>query len=97
MSANIDIIEKIKENILIIPLEAVKTEQGKTYVLMSDGNGKKPRNHTIEIGISDEKNVEVVSGLNENDFIMVKKYVYKSKGDMPGSPFMPFRSLLEIH
>lgn len=76
MSANIDIIEKIKDNILIIPLEAVKTEQGKTYVLISDDKGKKTRTHPIEIGISDGKHVEVVSGLNEHDTIMVKTYVY---------------------
>lgn len=91
MSATIDIIEKIKDNILIIPLEAVNTEQGKTYVLIRDGKGKKTRTHPIEIGISDGKHVEVVSGLNEHDTIMVKAYVYKPKGDMPGSPFMPSR------
>lgn len=91
MSANIDIIEKIKDDILIIPLDAVRTEKGKTYVLVSDGKGKKARKNSIETGISDEKNVEVVSGLNENDAVMVKSYVYNPRGNMHGSPFMPSR------
>jgi macrolide-specific efflux system membrane fusion protein len=74
MSANIDIIETYKTNILVIPLEVlIKTPSG-VYVFVED---KKNKNQIlkkqIKIGISDEKNVEVISGLDINDIIILKK------------------------
>lgn len=92
MSASVDIMEASKENVLVIPLETVeRTEEG-AFILLSRDGDKKPVKHRIELGISDEQNVEVISGLEPKDKIIVKTKKYlPSKGSRSGrSPFMPF-------
>lgn len=90
MSASVDIINKSKDSILIIPLEAVDQTKDGAFVLL--GNPAKPTRQKIELGISDEENVEVVSGLNQDDKIIVKTQKYQpSKGNNSGgSPLLPF-------
>lgn len=92
MSANVDIIEKSKDNILIVPLEAVAQEKEGNFVLLSHGQDKKPIRQRIELGISDDKNVEVVSGLKPDDKISIinQRYLPSQNNKSGGSPFMPF-------
>jgi macrolide-specific efflux system membrane fusion protein len=93
MSANFDIIEQRKENILTIPLEAVKQDQEGSFVFISQGNGEKPVKRRVQLGIADDKNVEVVSGLEATDKIVIATQAYQpSKDQGSGSnPFMPSR------
>ena len=65
MSATIDIIEESKENILLIPLEAVKRDAEGSFVLVSRGSRTKPVHQRVELGIADEKNIEVLAGLQK--------------------------------
>jgi macrolide-specific efflux system membrane fusion protein len=92
MSANIDIIEQSKENILTIPLEALKmrNEDG-GLVLMDQGNGKKPIPRRIQLGISDDKNVEVTMGLETSDKIIIETQNYQppKEKEEGSNPFMP--------
>ena len=91
MSANVDIIEKNKENILLIPLEAVSRDKEDSFVLLSAGEGKKPFKRMVELGISDEKNVEVISGIEPKDkiLIMTQRYLPSGNSRPSGNPFMP--------
>ncbi|MFA5147004.1 MAG: efflux RND transporter periplasmic adaptor subunit [Candidatus Omnitrophota bacterium] len=93
MSATVNIAEKTKENALLIPLEAVKRNNEGPYVLISRGAGRAPEERKIELGISDEKNAEVVSGLSEQDTILVKgqKYVLPTAPAAGTNPLMPSR------
>jgi macrolide-specific efflux system membrane fusion protein len=92
MSANIDIIEQSKEDILLIPIEALKMrdEEG-GLVLIDEGNGKKPIPRRLQLGISDDKNIEVIAGLDPQDKIIVETQTYiPLTGKEPGrNPFMP--------
>lgn len=94
MSATVSIAEKTKENALLIPIEALKKTTEGSYVFVSQGAGKKPVEQKVELGISDEKNVEIISGLTEQDTILVKSQRYTpSTGPKGGTnPLMPFRS-----
>jgi macrolide-specific efflux system membrane fusion protein len=91
MSANVDIIEQRKENILTIPLEAVKQDAEGSFVLISQGNGEKPVKRRVELGISDDKNVEVISGLGTQDKIVIATKTYQPPKDKGAgtNPFMP--------
>lgn len=93
MSATVNIIEKTKENALIIPLEAVKRDKEGVYLLLGQGAGKKPIERRVTLGISDEMNIEVVSGLSGQDKILVKSQRYAPASEPKGgtNPFMPFR------
>lgn len=91
MSANVNIIEKRKENVLLIPLEAVKQDKEGSFVLLSTGNGKNSVKCRVKLGISDEKNVEVISGIDIKNKIIIETPEYlPSKRRSGGNPFTPF-------
>jgi len=91
MSANVDIIQESKENILLIPIEAVSRTKKGDFVLLSQGTGGKPIRRKVELGVSDYENVEVVSGITAEDSIIVKTQKYLPSGNTKRgrSPFMP--------
>ena len=93
MSATVNIIEKTKKDALLIPLEAVKRNSEGPYVLVSQGIDKPPIERKIELGISDEKNTEVLSGLSEKDTILVKnqKYALPNAPSAGTNPLLPSR------
>lgn len=93
MSANVDIVEKSKKGILLIPVEAVQRDKEETFVLLSQGSDKKPIRKKVELGISDWKNVEVISGLDADSKIINKtqKYQLPKEKTTGTNPFMPFR------
>ena len=96
MSANVNIIQESKENILLIPLEAVKRGKNKeeSFVFVSQGKNKKPEKREVKLGILDENNIEVISGVDENDTLIIKtkKASVPSKNPQPKTnPFVPGR------
>jgi len=92
MSANVDIIEKSRENILLIPLEAVTQEKDDRFVLVGQGIAKKPVKRKVMLGISDERNVEVISGIGAKDTILVvhQTYLPSKNAKSSSNPFIPF-------
>ena len=88
MTANVDFIIAFKSQVLQIPLLAVKERKGKKKVITSILPSGKPVFTEVETGISDGKNVEITSGLDENDtvYLMQQNFSKKKTGS---SPFMP--------
>ena len=93
MSATVNITEKAKDNILTLPVAAVKRSKEGVFVLVDRGPNEKPEERKIEVGISDDKNVEIISGVNENDKVLMKskKYVAPKSSAGGTNPFMPSR------
>jgi multidrug efflux pump subunit AcrA (membrane-fusion protein) len=92
MNASVDFAVQDKENILTIPSEAVH-KNGETYVLVKQPNSREPVKTNVKLGISDDKNVEVISGVSENDRIIVKskKYTLPKSSTTGSNPFLPSR------
>jgi macrolide-specific efflux system membrane fusion protein len=91
MSANIDIIEQSKENILLIPLEAVKQDAEGSFVLLRLKSDNKLFMQRVRLGISDDKNVEVIAGLETEDTIIIEtqSYLPVKEKEQGSNPFMP--------
>jgi macrolide-specific efflux system membrane fusion protein len=91
MSANVDIITESKENVLIIPLEAVSQEKEGSFVFLSKGRNRKSSKVEVKLGISDDENIEILSGLAEGDKVLIttQKYI-PSQNSNSSSPLMPF-------
>jgi len=83
MSVSASIITNSKTDALIVPSSAIKTQGTTKYVLMfatplaapatgSRGTPSKiaPNKVTVEVGISDDTNTEILSGLKEGDQIV---------------------------
>ena len=90
MSATVNIIVEAKENVMTLPLAAVKRSKEGSYVLLSESVDKKPIERKVELGISDEKNVEIISGLTADDKVLMTTQKYKistaKSGTNPLSP-----------
>lgn len=92
MNAAVDFEVNARENALLVPVEAVYKEGDENYVLLKEAESKSPLKRVVELGITDDKNYEILSGLNANDTIIVttKKYIFPGSSDSTGTnPFMP--------
>jgi membrane fusion protein, macrolide-specific efflux system len=95
MTANVTFSVASKQNVLVLPANAVKNKEGKQLVLVpSKESFGKPEEKPVEVGISDGKRVEIVSGLAEGDVVLVvsmKKVSGAAEQTNPFSPFAPRR------
>jgi membrane fusion protein, macrolide-specific efflux system len=92
MNATIDFVDQDKENILVIPVEAVRKEKEGDSVLVKKNGAAEPEKRMVKLGVSDDKNVEVISGVGQNETVIIKGKKYalpKSSGGT--NPFMPAR------
>lgn len=88
MTANVEFLIQRREDALLIPRSAFREREGREFVLVS---GDRPTPRRVETGISDGKMVEVVSGLEEGEEIMIvgEQDASKLRNAMPARPPMP--------
>jgi len=92
MSANVEVVEKARENVVIIPLEAIYKEQNKTFVTVIGKSGNATEKREVEIGLRDEKHGEIISGLTFEDIVVIRGQNYIPRKKKTGTnPFMPSR------
>jgi membrane fusion protein, macrolide-specific efflux system len=92
MTANVSFIVANKENVLLIPTEAIRTEDGKSTVRVPAQNPKKrSERRDITVGLSDGKRTEVMEGLSEGDTVLISNVNFGSKQNKK-NPFMPQRT-----
>ncbi len=85
MTANVNFHIASKKGVLVIPNEVIMLVDGKRKVFIP---GKEsPAEREIEIGLTDGRKSEVISGLKEGDTILLEHVTKKSSGS--SSPFSP--------
>jgi macrolide-specific efflux system membrane fusion protein len=92
MTANVTFVVATRENILVLPKEAVKSKGNHSYVLVSNPDDpKKPKQQDVELGLSDGKQVEITSGLSEGEVVLMSqgKRFDATKSTLPTNPFAP--------
>ncbi len=90
MNASIDFIDQSSDNALLIPVEAIYKEKDASYVLVKQGEDAQPVRAAVKLGISDDKNVEVLSGITKDDKIILKSKTYSLPKNTRGkNPLMP--------
>ncbi|NTV52364.1 MAG: biotin/lipoyl-binding protein [Candidatus Firestonebacteria bacterium] len=89
MTANISLVVNQKESVLLIPIQAVQVRpNGDKYVLLSKGEGK-PAPTDIQTGVENGTQVEIVSGLNAGDEIVIQHVRYRPQtANTATSPLM---------
>ncbi|MFH1684296.1 MAG: hypothetical protein ABIA67_05400 [Candidatus Margulisiibacteriota bacterium] len=70
MSSTVNFVLEEKENILVVPLRAVKKLGDKSYIFVK-ANGDKTQEQQIQTGLENTLNVEVVSGLKQGDEVVI--------------------------
>ncbi len=92
MNANIDFIIESKKDVLLLTLKAVQKQDSKAIVMLAGERREKPFEKEVVLGISDDKNVEIVSGLKESDEVILTMQKYSLPKSSSGkNPFMPTR------
>ncbi len=73
MNGDVEIITEKKDNILVIPFEAIQTndELGEYVWLVKD---EQPQKQAIKTGISDDINTQVLQGLEKNDQVVISGF-----------------------
>jgi len=80
MTANVRIVQEVRQDVLLLPLEAIRREGAREYVLVSDPSGE-PRRVEVVTGQFREDQVEVQGDLHEGEQVLL------SEGAEPaGSP-----------
>ena len=86
MTAQVEVITSDKPQTLAIPISALKTNTGGSYVIVMQPDGSTKEQY-IETGVYSDEYVEVLSGLNEGD-VIVNSYKAKkssSSGNSSGN------------
>jgi len=92
MNANVDFIVQRKNNILLLPVTAITQKDDQSFVLLEKSDQAKPVMQVVQTGISDDKKIEIVSGLKEDDNVIVKSKKFSlNKGKTGSNPFMASR------
>lgn len=89
MTANVSFFIKSKRDVLLIPSDAISISSGETFVLTRNGaQASAPSARRIQVGLSDGKMTEVLSGLSLNEKVYVEKP--KTESAQGTNPFLPF-------
>ena len=88
MSAVVEIVKQQKDSVLRVPVAAVTKKKWKVTVTVLEGGRQVTRK--VELGASDEKYSEIISGLTTNDTVVMKKEKKTARKSTQGTnPFMP--------
>ncbi len=73
MTVSASIITDVKQNVLIIPNSSVKSQSGESYVEVLNNEKDSLEKKVVEIGLSNDTNTEIISGLSEGEIIVTQK------------------------
>lgn len=89
MTANVSFITASRQNVLLVPADAIKVRAGHSYVLPAPSQADaKPVEKEIKTGLSDGKRVEVLDGVTDGERLLIARI--DMGGNSASSPFMPF-------
>lgn len=89
MTVNVHFEIESRKNSLVVPTEALKRNEGKSQLLVKNASSPLPQLIDVELGLSDGKRTEVLSGINEGDVVLIEQKVDTSKEASGTNPFMP--------
>jgi len=92
MSVMVEVAREAKKDILVISSIAVHYDGKKPFVMIKGQNGA-PQKRYIDAGLTDGKNTEIISGISENDNVLLQTDEYLPQKKSAGTnPFMPRRN-----
>lgn len=84
MTANVEIMLDRRDDVLVVPVEAVTRMDEKQVATVVKADGK-TEERTVEIGLTDGLNYEVLGGLQEGDTVQVRYDLMDTKWSGQGS------------
>lgn len=84
MTARVDIVTAEKDNVLVVPISALKTDSTGSYVMVF--NGKEQEKRYVSTGIYSDEYVEITDGLTDGEQLAVTYKAKSSNNDKMGGP-----------
>lgn len=97
MTANVRFEIESRIDTLVVPSEVIKVEGGQTFVFKEGQTPDRPRKELVTTGLSDGKQTEILSGVEEGEVLFIPQVITKdggneSRGTNPfGPPSRPRR------
>lgn len=89
MTANVVFVVDSKSDVLVVPVEAIKSDGKVNTVSIKNTGTKQTSEREVQVGISDGKKTEIKEGLNEGDIILIQKFKIKGQKSSGSNPFSP--------
>jgi macrolide-specific efflux system membrane fusion protein len=90
MNANVEFHDEIKNDVMILPLSAINRQNEESWVWIQQSPESEPVKRVVKLGSSDDRFVEIVSGLNESDTVIIKSKKYSlPQNNSSTNPFVP--------
>jgi len=88
MTANLEFVLQERSNVLAVLTAAIQDADGQTEVLVPSANLDAPETRPVEVGISDDRYTEIISGLEGGDEVLVQK-IKTGQVKSATTPFTP--------
>lgn len=82
VSAKAEIVIKQLKDVITVPVQAVTTLKGNPVVYLADA---KPKPVPVEVGMFNTKKIQIISGINEGDRVLLSPPLDASEGSIDGS------------
>ena len=90
MTANVTFHTETRENVLLVPTEAIRSENSSAFVLVKAGEPNQPPiQKPVKIGVTDGKRTEVTEGVAEGETVLISDINLNAEAKA-ANPFMPF-------
>ena len=73
MNGDVSLELEKKDNVLTVPLIAIKQRDGQSFVEVKTSNNN-TEDRFVEVGLETEEYVEIISGLSEEDFVVIPSF-----------------------
>jgi HlyD family secretion protein len=83
MNVDVEILADRRENVLVVPIDAVYKLKGQYVINVKDSSGNKTEVN-VELGLATKDKVEITSGLNEGDVIIYNAVQSQSSENKSG-------------
>jgi macrolide-specific efflux system membrane fusion protein len=92
MSATVNFIQKESQNILVLPLRAVKKRNGYSYVFIKKEGKEEVEALRIQTGLEGVDQIEIISGISKGDEVIIPtakmvQDAFERRRRMPVNPF----------
>ena len=79
MTADVRVITDVKPKALYLPKKAITYKDGNAFVTLKDDKTRKVTDKKVETGATNEKTIEILSGLGENDTVYYSTGIAKER------------------
>lgn len=97
MTANVTFLVSSRENVILVPNDALHVKDNQYAVLVKAAEGEKPRELSVQVGLTDGKHTEITSGIDDGQVLLVAGIRANKSTPKSTNPFSPMGARRTAH